>query len=89
MSAFIYQILIKYRLYCFCRTSGRKGRKPKIDDEAAHPALYLNVPTSSEDVEAAEQTLVGNTKRRLYNSKFPDVLLPSSETVTLLFQVCI
>jgi len=62
------------------KTSGRKGRKPKIDDEAAHPALYLNVPTSSEDVEAAEQTLVGNTKRRLYNSKFPDVLLPSSET---------
>jgi len=63
------------------KTSGRKGRKPKIDDEATHPALYLNVPTSSEDsVEAADQTAVGNTKRRLYNSKYPDILLPSSET---------
>ena len=64
-----------------CRTSVRKGRKAKGDDEAAHPALSLNVPTSSEDLES---TQVGNTKRRLYNSKYPDILLPSSEQVTLL-----
>jgi len=61
------------------KTSGRKGRKAKVDDEATHPALYLNMPTNSEDSEAAEQTAVGNSKRRLYNSKYPDILLPSSE----------
>lgn len=71
-------------VYC-SRTSGRKGRKAKVDDEAAHPALYLNMPTNSEDSEAAEQTAVGNSKRRLYNSKYPDILLPSSEAVRFLF----
>ncbi|KAK4016551.1 hypothetical protein OUZ56_031508 [Daphnia magna] len=63
------------------KSSARKPRKAKSDcDEVAHPA-HLAVPHSEEvDSNEVESTTSGHTsKRRLYNAKCPDILLPSTE----------
>lgn len=75
------------------RSSARKPRKAKSDcDEVAHPA-HLSVPHSEEvDSNEVESTTSGHTsKRRLYNAKCPDILLPSTEQVIfwVLKRVCL
>ncbi|XP_046438329.1 kinesin-like protein KIF20B isoform X1 [Daphnia pulex] len=59
------------------KTSTRKPRKPKSDcEDVAHPA-HFSAPHLEEDPSLEASTL-GSSKRRLYNAKCPDILLPSS-----------
>lgn len=68
-------------LLLFFRTSARKPRKNKTDcEEAAHPAL--SAPSLEEDC-ADSSTLGVSSKRRLYNAKCPDILLPSTKKVEI------
>ncbi|KAI9557627.1 Tryptophanyl-tR synthetase-like protein [Daphnia sinensis] len=63
------------------KSSARKPRKAKSEcDEVAHPA-HLSVPHSEEvDSNEVDSTTLGHTsKRRLYNAKCPDILLPSTK----------
>jgi hypothetical protein len=68
------------------RTSARKPRKPKSDGEepqVAHPA-HLSAPPHEEVDGGLEVSSLGqSSKRRLYNAKCPDILLPSSKKVKL------
>ena len=71
------------KMFLSFRTSARKPRKPKSDcEEVAHPA-HLSAPFSEEVDSVLEGSTLGqSSKRRLYNAKCPDILLPSSKKVT-------
>ena len=46
-------------------------------DDFSHPALSVHSSEETEITEAATPSV--NSKRRLYNAKCPDVLLPSAD----------
>ena len=69
------------KCYPSFRTSARKPRKPKSDcEEVAHPA-HLSAPPLEEVDNSLETSTLGSSKRRLYNARCPEILLPSSTKV--------